>query len=549
MPGIFRRMIYNRYTYGIQSAVIHMYKYGVLNLLYKFGMHKKIVDYNNCSPFKHREKWKEFFGFNTESFIQMLIKYDTIVFEPYEVLITDIIYNNSDYTVNDVIPRRDMLEIYNILMSKGKKIFIKSEDEETCRKLLLCCGYENISFFKKQNDNGNTVFITGGDNGDIVIPSTYEMFKTSEFYNIFKRYNNDNRLMLGFIVNNGLFNSPFCQNNKGEPSISNPFDVGYIVFGPLLLAFTEFIVKKAESCNELWFLAREGYLLKKLYEKYTGILDIEKKSCRYFLASRKAVSFASVRDEYDIREIMTQYYNGSLSNVVKSRLGVDIDTENVRISLPEDIDMVMNRIRPYINKIAGLAKAEKRGYLKYIGDYSRNITVIDVGYMGTIQYYLTRLLNKKIDGIYLCTHYNAKPLKQGCKCKGLTAVCNPLEERKNKVFKNQLYLEAVLKAPFGQLLYFDENGSPVFNEDNTVTKEISDIQDGILKFVTDYAIAIKNKNYKFNLKSDLYIEIFNVYINSDIIDRGIIESLYVNDDYCADGNQKFNMEKNKWDIL
>ena len=152
---------------------------------------------------------------------------------------------------------------------------------------------------------------------------------------------------------------------------------------------------------------------------------------------------------------MSQYYNGGICNVVKSRLGIDIDIEDMKISLPEDIEAVMNCIKPSIDKIIRIGKEEKKRYLKYINYSNQRVAVIDVGYMGTIQYYLSKLMDEKIDGRYLCLHYKAKPFKIGCDCKGLTEVSNPLEERKNRVFKNQLYLESVLKAPYGQLLYFE----------------------------------------------------------------------------------------------
>lgn len=45
-------------------------------------------------------------------------------------------------------------------------------------------------------------------------------------------------------------------------------------------------------------------------------------------------------------------------------------------------------------------------YLKETLENDKKITVVDVGYSGTIQYYLMKLVNENIDGLYLCTLYN-----------------------------------------------------------------------------------------------------------------------------------------------
>ena len=92
------------------------------------------------------------------------------------------------------------------------------------------------------------------------------------------------------------------------------------------------------------------------------------------------------------------------------------------------------------------------------------------------------------------------------------------------------------------------NDCPVFNEDDFVSNEVKCIQSGILDFVSHYASAEKTMELRQNIKSDLYLEIFNIYIKSENISPDIIKSFYVNDNYCSDGNQIVDTEKNKWSI-
>lgn len=318
---------------------------------------------------------------------------------------------------------------------------------------------------------------------------------------------------------------------NGNFRIETYFNMGYCMFGPVIYEFILWLYNQSVNYNELWFLSREGWLLKKVFDIYCNSTGKAFVNTKYFLSSRRAASVAAIKEEKDIKEILSQYYKGSVNNLIKTRLGITINYD-FYVEMPRDIEQVMSYIN--IESVINKAKEERKNYIQYCKDFDKkNIAVVDVGYSGTIQYYLSKLLNRKIDGLYISSHFNNKPEKIGCKCKSLFPVYNTLDEGKNKIFKNQLYFEAVLKAPFGQLISFDNNGLPLYNEDNEMSNGVLDIQEGICCFVKD--MGVMSENFKRNTFA---IELFDFCINSEVINKELFKLLIVEDKYCSDGDIK-----------
>ncbi len=313
--------------------------------------------------------------------------------------------------------------------------------------------------------------------------------------------------------------------------IETHFNMGYCMFGPVIYEFIEWLYDQSVNYDELWFLSREGWLLKKVFDIYSNSMGKNFVNTKYFLASRRAASVAAIKNEKDIKEVLSQYYKGSINNLIKSRLSININYD-FYVEMPRDIELVMSYLS--IKSIIDKAEKERENYIRYCNNFSKkDIAVVDVGYSGTIQYYLSKMLDRKIDGLYISSHFNNKPEKIGCKCKSLFPVYNTLDERKNKIFKNQLHFEAILKAPFGQLISFDCNGLPLYDEDNGLSNSILDVQEGICRFVRDMGLKYKNSK-----KNTFAVEIFDFCINSGVINKELFKILIVEDKYCSDGDIK-----------
>lgn len=487
------------------------------------------------------------------------------------------------------VPRRDIQKIFNMLKNAGKKILLLSDmylTSDIIAKMLEKCGYSGwdeiwISCEKgKRKDNdemwklfaekyGTRQAIHIGDNaqsdvqapGDLRLEGIFEgflvlnprdEFKFSKYYNAFSKYENttvENSIILGTLVNGYLCNNAFSSDNLGETKFDNAKDLGAGAFGALFTAFADNIYKWAGK-NDLWFLAREGYVLKEVYDIFAKNITGEKVNSEYFLTSRRSVAVPAIESADDVKGILEQYYDGNLSNMLKSRLGLNVkpDFKDIHIIMPRDIEKVMKTIEPYLNDIFKKANEEKKEYMAYIDSlqYNNNPCVVDVGYSGTIQYYLSKMLNKKVKGAYLSTTPEKKPEKLGCVCYSLYPVLDLEKSKENTVFKNQLFLEAVLKAPFGQLMCF-ENGKPVYGEDRIIGDDVANMQKGILEYVSKVS-SVLNGIGEVNIDKNLASTIFDIGLMGCWWKNGIAEIFKVTDDYCSNGEFYYDEQKKEWTV-
>ena len=497
-----------------------------------------------------------------------------------------------DLELSVCVPRKDMLTIFNYLKKKNKKIVLISDmylTSEIINQLLIKCGYRGnfdiwVSCEKGGRKDNNTIWplffevfgayrtIHVGDNlrSDIQIlkdqgkeaffvMSSATIFKLSCHYNVFRDYMNDsieNSLVLGFLVNAGLYNSPFLKNRAPKPSIESFKDFGFMIFGPLFTQFIHALDMNSNPEEVFLFLSREGYFLEKLYEQYC--LSLGKKANRhyYLLASRRAVSVPAIKNKQDIYYLLKQYYQGPIKNLLSERFGLyDLDKmSDFYVRLPEDKDKIIKILNLYLTDIYGLANEELKHYLSYfsglISDYqSKELKVIDIGFSGTIQYYLSRILNKKVDGFYLIMGVEKKPLQIGASCQFLYSADTVIDLEKSKIFKGQLFLEAVLQAPYGQLIRFIENDDcimPEYKRDSFVSENIKEIQKGILDYCNLFFKITKEINSEMQLDKNLSEEVFYQLLYHNELPEEIIDALNVEDGYCENGTHKFDVSLKKW---
>lgn len=509
MNGLVRKIFKNRYVYIAKDFAYHTLRFG-LPMAVKTAAAKESAIGRNAMTLSRAELENR------------LGSAERVVFEPAEVLFTSKIYGSADYTCDTVVCREDMRSLYSGLIKKGKRVYVRGGEQT--KALLAACGYADAELIC----DGGGVLVANSENADIFIPSPVQMFEDSPIYGLLKRYITTNRYMLGLVVNKGLFNSPFCMRDS-LPVISEGAKAGYCVFAPLLYAYTAYTAKKAQDYDRLWFLAREGFFLKKLYDLYIG--EDNGKS-RYFLASRRAATVAAVRKWQDIEEIACQYYRGSFKNMMYARFGEQTD-KDITIAMPEDWERVAELIRVHEDSILKRAERERAEYLDYIGDTDGKIAVADVGYKGTIQYWLYKMLGRELDGIYICSRYDNMLKNTACRCMSYAPVKNIHKEKNHPVYTNHLYLEAVLKAPYGQLVGF-ENGEPIYFGEGEADELTAQIQQGIAEFFADY-------RDNADKSSELPEDIFGISIAKGLISEDIRSRLYVEDSYCSDGRQRFKV--------
>ncbi len=484
------------------------------------------------------------------------------------------------------IPRRDMLKVFNHVKQNGRKIILISDmylTSDIIGKMLKKCGYEGyesiivsceVGLRKDRNTiwddfygkYGDLKSVHVGDNprsdiqlvGDRLKHTFYVMnpftaFKLSKAYSVLKKYVNttlENAIMLGLLVNGELYNSPFSMNAEGEPEINNPNVDGYVGLGPVFTVFSEWLSQNQTSNTEYWFLAREGFVFNEMYRRYLENAN-KTASHTYFLTSRRSASVAAIKTTEDIKEILQQFYRGGLHNLLITRLGfMEHSLEEIELEMPRDIDVVMEMIKPYEVNILSAAEKERNAYLQYIEcvrKKGKRIEVVDVGYSGTIQYFLMKLMEQRINGKYLSTQTERKPEKLG----GIVESVyfnHTLEEQDNSIiFKNQLLLEAILQAPHGQVVKFDivdDKVVSILKENKGVPENITAFQNGAIEYVAECTKLAYFSEIRPEYDKNLAEDILNQYLLSGWMSDGVSAELSVEDDYCTGGTFKYN--KGQW---
>ncbi|EOS21343.1 methionine biosynthesis protein MetW [Lachnospiraceae bacterium A4] len=480
-----------------------------------------------------------------------------------------------------VIPRRDMRKVFNKLRDNGKRIVLVSDmylTSDIIEKMLIKCGYSGYHdiwvscekkarkdkgdiwelFFKTYNQE-NIVHVGDNLRSDIQILSDsgkntfYVMspitqFKLSNQYEYIKPFDNNDlsfSIIMGMVINDKIYNSPFAINKDGKCKISSEHSVGFIAFGALMTTFMQWIANKSGGNQQLLFLAREGYALKQLFDVYCQKENISIESS-YLLTSRRCASMASIRNFDDIINVLEQNYTGTLKDLLNFRLGLKFDDDdfaNIEVNMPANVYSVMDFIDNKLNYIYAQAEEERRAYLAYLKNIlkkNKGWVVVDIGYAGSIQYFLAKVLQQKIDGLYLCTGNNVKPPDIGCKC---DQIYNYTKDKGfSDVQEKSLFLEAALQAPFGQLIRFEfderKQISPVYKNEKLMGKKIEELQRGINDFLCSYLDLTKDVITGENIDSCFASELFKQYTESDTVDEEIFEIFEIQDDYCVKGMLK-----------
>lgn len=465
-------------------------------------------------------------------------------------------------------PREKMKETIKKL-KKEKKIILVSDmylTKDIIEKMIIKCGYKNLydelyvsNEYNARKDTGELFdivlekysknkIIHIGDNkisdgnmpinkgiDSIVIP-TYKSFNNNISIN-----NYGESICYGTIINIKLFNSPFI-NEIDSFNINSLEEFGYTIFGPIFLKFITWINNNAKKEKYL-LVSREGHFLTKLFEYYSNLTKTKLIDNCYFLTSRRSTTVPNFKTKRDVIELLDIQYTGTLKDLLFYRIGYIYNGKNKNIQLPEDREEVVEIINKNIKEILDNAKKEKNNYIKYINDNIKNwkqkeLCIVDLGYSGTVQYHLTKMLDKKINGKYFLVSTKIKPLKIGCKVEScLNEKINNPDNINNFIYQNALLLEAFLTAPHGQLRCFNDDAKPIFYN-STISKEDFKLLDKIYIGITNYFKEIyellgKNIN-DYKLSNNNIIEIYKLFF---MITKNLPEEFYrafkIEDLYCT----------------
>ncbi len=375
------------------------------------------------------------------------------------------------------------------------------------------------------------------------------------------------QLTLGSIVQAGfspLYYPGFSPANLFPPT---PWIIGYAIVGPLILSFVQWLTSKAQTDNLscLYFLAREGQILKTVYDRWVaGQADAVPSD--YLILSRRTITVPMITNLEDIYSIAsTQYYANSLRHFIQERYGVTLsDTECEKLdrqgvwkkNKQVNVDNGnMEHLKPVLQtlqqRILDAAQTERPGLLAYLNkiglsDSSSNAAIVDIGYSATIQSYLNRLLNKKIHGFYLVTTNRAEKVSSEF---GVTATgyyahgIEPLTTR-IPIYVQSFSLEKLMSSDDAQIVRYRLEASgdsvPEFrqlaDEERQSASTRAEIRRGILDFVTQSVMIRERWVSDFEVPMDVAVALFDEFIqHASPAEQRILGTIVLDDHYCGRG--------------
>ncbi|MFA6358538.1 MAG: rhamnan synthesis F family protein [Candidatus Omnitrophota bacterium] len=371
-------------------------------------------------------------------------------------------------------------------------------------------------------------------------------------------------LVYGKIANHLCSGPNELQLFNSKQVFADPQLFGYVVFGPIIFNFMNWLIKRSieDKCQQLWFLSRDGYLLNAAFEKiatHPNLSNIKEKhplpKNSYFLCSRRAVVFSLLKTNKDISRLLDGMFNGSLREFFTKRIAVSsiepiehrlgVKTLEQHITLPEDYDSIFKYIEQVMDILVDDAQIEQKILLEYCNtqgfEKAKRIGIVDLGYSGSMQSGLMKLLNSPINGYYFVTIDKAlKRSHSDSICKAYFGdFINPYDTDLS-IYKYSLLLEAILTAPTGQVIRFSHDNSgkpcPIFKENGISQNEfhqISQIHEGILKFITEMIDEFGPSALDIEFPKDLVQLCYESVVSGNIDIGSLQSSLSIEDEYSG----------------
>jgi FMN phosphatase YigB (HAD superfamily) len=392
---------------------------------------------------------------------------------------------------------------------------------------------------------------------------------TPRFSRMLERFRHsdvNSQLVLGLVVKR-FFHPVFYKDfNPADFIHGGAEGVGYAIAGPLIVAFAQWLLAhaKADRITTLYFLAREGKLLKEVYDRLAAVTP-GAAAAQYLVVSRRAMTVPMIETLDDMLNIASaDYFSNELEKFLFYRFGLKLDdaerAELARHGLwstdrkvevkgdhPHHLQPVLEVIADRIQARAAEERPSLLAYLQQMGlDQSGTSAVVDVGYSATIQGRLSKILGKGLHGYYLLTSAKAqricndyRVLARGCYGESLVPGTDA-----SPLWRRSFELEMLLSTDDAQVMYYatqpDGAVAPVFQplsdaEQNSAAVR-ADIRRGVLAFVDD-VLALKQAALPgLSVPCDLAVALYEEFIDGlSAAEWNTMAGFVLDDHYCGRG--------------
>lgn len=426
--------------------------------------------------------------------------------------------------------RREMVTLVNEIIEMGKPVYITSDcyySKTQLQEILKVIGVNKVTdiIVSCEYDTSKTgnlfeklIAIAGTKNiihiGDDIVADeesakrhgikAFRIYSAIELLELIGGLNllyNDqslsDRIRIGMFTAN-LFNSPFqFEDDRKYINVNSSFDIGYLFAAPMIMDFTRWFEEKTIELGieNRWLCARDGFLLKRLYEVMYPDVRAE-----YFYTSRISAIRAGMDSFEDIEYVDSMKFTGEVEDNLRTRFGIDIACLS-----DDDIDEDESGLLKYVKPIIQNSIVKRENNKKYINSLNvkdGDISLFDFVAKGTSQLYIQKLVNNHIKGLYFM---QLEP--QFMKDMNLDIIPFYKEEEREKsaIFENYYILETLLTSPEASVDEFDDNGTPVFAIETRSERDIDCVmkaQNGIIEYTKKYLQLCPTSAININKKLD-----------------------------------------------
>ena len=454
---------------------------------------------------------------------------------------------------NDIGLRKDTGELYEYVFSKygispAEMLMIgdneRSDLQIPCDKGVLAIHVLKPIEFARGLPRFHSLIETTERNGDI-----------------------NDELTLGLVLQQNFSAISYPQFDPYSLIQPSPFNIGYSLIGPLLVGMSEWLIEKAlhDKIDRLYFLAREGQLIKQVYDLWTEGLD-GLPQADYLVLSRRAVSVPMIETFADILIIAkATYYTNTISSFLYERYGLQLSESrwkllenqvqwkrNSSIEVQnEQVDHLLPLLNALAAEIIANASLEYDALKHYLDDMGLEKlgrqAVVDIGYGGTIQNYLNRLVSTPVHGYYLMTDQRAVKVAEmhdviirGCFLEDIEPLLNPTP----LMYGNSFLLEKFLSSSAAQVIHYelDQNNHLMTHYRELSSDEIegfnfrAELQKGVIRYTHD-AINCREQilsSYKPSIK--VAKQLYDAFIvQQSKLESDLLQNIVLDDYYCGRG--------------
>ena len=370
----------------------------------------------------------------------------------------------------------------------------------------------------------------------IFVSSEYgkSKYKGDLFDEVKKQYLNQKILHIGDAKRSDFLNAKIhglsAIRYKADYDRNKYYGIGYKKFGNLFKQFKVWLDEnlKASEYDHIFFLAREGLFLQKLY-----LVDRNKDESIYLYVSRRSLTVPRLyhHSQYEELEKIVVFSSAFTAKTFLNRLGLEKTDDEIMKKAgisPNQIFYKKSYLKDeklkklydiFYDEIIFNAKIEWFNLIRYLknNSFEGKIAIVDIGWNGTMQNALQNIIDEtnlpvsQLDGYYLGV--NAKNIKQGSAHGFLYE--SEMDDNSVKVASSYGLFELITLAHHGSVKCYssDKQNLPILYEYvastdvNNDLKNIDTLQEGILDYV---------KKHKNMFQGSINWEVFINPSNLDI---------------------------------